>query len=89
LAQDKVCGNVQNKAAQAPEKTKYKYSFFQFTLNSQFDFGEMSTDQKRQFKNLMDFIFAEKNIPKHFEDRTSPDDPAKNLAEVKSKWYLK
>jgi hypothetical protein len=85
LAQDEVFGKPE--AAQAPDKPKYKFSVFQWTLNSQSDFGEMSTDQKRQFKNLVDFIFAKENIPKYLEDRTSPEDPAKNLAEVKSEYY--
>jgi hypothetical protein len=47
----------------------------------------MTTEQKHQFKNLVDFIFAEENIHKYLEDRTSPDDPQKNLAEVKSEFY--
>jgi hypothetical protein len=85
LAQDEVFG--------APEKvsvepaTKYKFSVWHWTLNSQSDFSQMTTEQKHQFKNLVDFIFAEENIDKYLEDRTSPDDPRKNLAEVKSEYY--
>jgi hypothetical protein len=41
----------------------------------------MTTDQKHQFKNLVDFIFAEKNIAKYLEDRTLPDNSRKNLAD--------
>jgi hypothetical protein len=47
----------------------------------------MTTEQKHQFKNLVDFIFTEENIHKYLKDRTSPDDPRKNLAEVKSEYY--
>jgi hypothetical protein len=46
----------------------------------------MTTEQKHQFKNLIDFIFAEKNVNKYLEDKTSTDDPRKNL-EVKSEYY--
>jgi hypothetical protein len=49
----------------------------------------MTTEQKYQFKNLVDFIFAEENIDKYLKNRTSPDDPRKNLAEVKSEYYYK
>jgi hypothetical protein len=49
----------------------------------------MTTDQKHQFKNLVDFIFMEKNIDKYLEDRTLLDDPKKNLAEVKSEYSFK
>jgi hypothetical protein len=47
----------------------------------------MTTEQKHQFKNLIEFIFSEENITKYLEDRTSPDAPIKNLAEVKSEFY--
>jgi hypothetical protein len=47
----------------------------------------LNQEQKPQFKNLVDFIFAEENIDKYLEDRTSLDDPKKNLAKVKSEYY--
>jgi hypothetical protein len=47
----------------------------------------MTTEQKHQFKNLVDFIFAAENIDKYLEDRTLPDDPRKNLSEIKSEYY--
>jgi hypothetical protein len=46
------------------------------------------TKQKRQFKYLVEFIFAEENIHQYLEDQTTPDDAQKNLAEVKSEWYF-
>jgi hypothetical protein len=45
------------------------------------------TEEKRQFKNLVDFIFSEDKIDKYLEDRTCPDDSKKNLGEVKSEYY--
>jgi hypothetical protein len=86
LAQDKVFG-APEKANQAEPATKYKFSVWHWTLNSQSDFSQMTTKQKHQFKNLVDFIFAEENIHKYLEDRTLPDNPQKNLAEVKSEFY--
>jgi hypothetical protein len=47
----------------------------------------MTTEEKHQFKNLVDFIFGEKNVDKYLEDRTNPDDSKKNLAKVKSEYY--
>jgi hypothetical protein len=84
--QDEVFGKPalaepQNEPA---EKQKYKFSVFYWTLNLQSDFSQMTAEQKHQFKNLVEFIFAEENITKYLEDRTSPDDPTKNLAEVRS-----
>jgi hypothetical protein len=88
LAQDEVFGAPQKANVEpAAEKQKYKFSVWHWTLNSQSDFSQMTTEQKHQFKNLVDFIFAEENIDKYLEDRTSPDDPRKNLAEVKSEYY--
>jgi hypothetical protein len=85
LAQDEVF-SMPEKANQAEPATKYKFSDWHWTLNSQSDFSQMITEQKHQFKNLVDFIFAEENIHKYLEDRTSPDDPQKNLTEVKSEF---
>jgi hypothetical protein len=86
LAQDEVFVQPE-KVNVEPEKPKYKFSVFHWTLNLQSDFSNMMTEQKHQFKNLVDFIFSEENIEKYLEDRTSPDDPKKNLAEVKSEYY--
>jgi hypothetical protein len=89
LAQDEVFGAPEKVNVEpAAEKEKFKFSVFHWTVNSQSDFSQMTTDQKYQFKNLVDFIFAEENIDKYLEDRTSPDDSRKNLAEVKSEWYF-
>jgi hypothetical protein len=80
--QDEVFG-AQQKANVEPT-TKYKFSVWHWTLNLQSDFSQMTTEQKHQFKNLVNFIFAEENIDKYLEDRTLPDDPRKNLAKVKN-----
>jgi hypothetical protein len=64
----------------APEKineahqptAKYKFLVWHCTLNSQSDFSQITTEQKHQLKNLVDFIFTEKNIDKYFEDRILP-----------------
>jgi hypothetical protein len=85
LAQDEVFGAPQK--ANVEPATKYKFSVWHWTLNSQLDFSHMTTEQKHQFKNLVDFIFAEENVDKYLEDRTSLDDPRKNLAKVKSEYY--
>jgi hypothetical protein len=86
VAQDEFFG-APEKANQAEHATKYKFSVWYWPLNLQSDFSQMTTKQKHQFKNLVDFIFAEENICKYLEDRTSPHNPQKNLAEVKSEFY--
>jgi hypothetical protein len=88
LAQDEVFGMPEKVNVEpAAEKQKYKFSVWHWTLNSRSDFSQMTTEQKHQFKNLVDFIFVEENIDKYLVDRTLPDDPRKNLAEVKSEYY--
>jgi hypothetical protein len=75
LAQNEVFGQPEKANKAEPKKPKYKFSVLHWTLNSQLDFSQMTTEQKHQFKNLVDYIFAEENITKYLEDRTSPDDP--------------
>jgi hypothetical protein len=87
LVQDEVFGTPEK--VNVEPTTKYKFSVWHWTLNLQLDFSQMTTEQKHQFKNLVDFIFTEENIDKYLKDRTSPDDPRKNLAEVKSEYYYK
>jgi hypothetical protein len=50
LSWDEVFGQP---GAVPSEKTKYKYSVFQWMLNLQSDFSSMSTEGKCQFKNLV------------------------------------
>jgi hypothetical protein len=87
LAQDEVFGQPEQPQKE-PAAAKYKFSVFQWTLNSQSDFSNMTTEQKHRFKNLVGFIFSEDNIVRYIEDRTSPEDPQKNLADIKSEWYF-
>jgi hypothetical protein len=87
-AQDEVFGQPERAGPQKEPPAKYKFSVFQWTLNSQSDFSNMTTEQTHQFKNLIDHIFAEENITKYLEDRTSPHDPQKNLTKVKSEYYI-
>jgi hypothetical protein len=63
LAQDEVFG-VPEKVNVEPA-AKYKFLVWHWTLNSQSDFSHMTTEQKHQFKNLVDFIFAKENIDKY------------------------
>jgi hypothetical protein len=48
----------------------------------------MTTKQKHRFKILVGFIFSKDNIVQYVEDRTSPEDPQKNLEDIKSEWYF-
>jgi hypothetical protein len=88
LAQDEIFGVPEKMNVKpAAEKQKYKFSVFHWTINSQSDFIQMTTEQKHQFKNLVEFIFSDENIVKYLKDRTSPDDSKKYLAEAKSEFY--
>eukprot|EP01127_Copromyxa_protea_P018775 TRINITY_DN597_c0_g3_i8.p1 TRINITY_DN597_c0_g3~~TRINITY_DN597_c0_g3_i8.p1 ORF type:complete len:120 (+),score=17.82 TRINITY_DN597_c0_g3_i8:418-777(+) len=48
----------------------------------------MSVDEKREFKNLADFIFSEENVAKYLIDRNSPHDPTKNIVKLSSEHYF-
>jgi hypothetical protein len=51
LVQDEVFGKPE-KVNEAEPGTKYKFSVWHWTLNSQSDFSQMTTEQKHQFKKV-------------------------------------
>lgn len=85
LAQDSVFGN--GKAAPAePPRDKLRFSVFKWTIVSQQDFGRMSDAEKRQFKNVIDFLFDPNNLPDYLHDRNNEDSRV-NIRDIKEQHY--
>jgi hypothetical protein len=70
------------------EKSKFKFSAFRFTLNSQQDYEKMSHDDKAKFKAFVEFVFSPERVANFLIDRNSPEDAKKNIVELKSEFYF-
>jgi hypothetical protein len=87
LANDEVFGNGGAKAEPKPAGPKHKFSAFMITINCQKDPAKMSTDEKKRFKHMMEYLFAEENLPRFLKDRTNPADSGANIIKLASEYH--
>ena len=85
LADDPVLKDTAPKTQVAAPN--HKFSVWKFTLNSQKDFSKMTGAEKTNFKNAVEFVFNDQDLPKYLADRTSPEDSRKNIVKIKVEWY--
>lgn len=60
---------------------KTRSSNWAFTINSNQPFEKMTSDEKRNFKKFIEFIFTRENFVRYLHDQNSPDDSNKNIVE--------
>ena len=85
---DHIANEVGGKKVAAPKaKSKFKFSVFMFTVNSNTNAAKMSVEQVREFKRLIGFIFEKEKVVEYLVDRSS-DDPKTNLVELDTNFFF-
>jgi hypothetical protein len=62
-------------------------SNWNFTINSNSNYGKMTDQDKKLFKNFMNFVFDEDRILDYITDKESPSNSRKNIDKVKIDFY--